>query len=364
MGNFLGVPMLIRGAAWGNLYLCEKAGGAPFSDADEEAIVVLAEWAAIAIDNARLFQASELRRTELERAVRRLEATTTIARALGGETSLERILELIVHRGRTLIGARGLVILLREADGLVVAACAGEVPPELRGSRLRADSDRMHGSLDALGVVTSDASLVPLVFHGESLGLLGVLGGRGEDDDEPLLQGFASSAAIAVATARRVEEERLREAMRAGEAERRRWARELHDATLQSLGGLRMLLSAARRTGDPEQLAATVDEAVDRIEDEIHALRALIRELRPAALDELGPAAAIEDLAARASDPDGLAVVADVRLGSERNSAELETALYRIVQEALTNAVRHANARHVEIDVAKAGSHNPRGHPR
>jgi signal transduction histidine kinase len=355
MRNFLGVPVLIRGSAWGNLYLCEKASGQPFSDADEEAIVVLAEWAAIAIENARLYQRSELRRVELERAVRRLEATTTIARALGGETDLERILELIVQRGRALIGARGLVILLRDADGLVVSACAGEVPPDVRGSRLSAERDRVRGSLDALGVAASDASLVPLVFRGQSLGVLGVLGGGGTGDDEALLQAFASIAATAVATARSVEEQRLRDAIHASEEERRRWARELHDDTLQALGGLRMVLAAARRGGDAGRLRGAVDEAVVRIEEQIHGLRGLIRELRPAALDELGPAAAIEDLAARASERDGITVTADVRLGAPRFPPELETALYRIVQEALANAVRHGNPRRVEIGVTQTG---------
>ena len=78
---------------------------ATFDAADEEAAVVLAEWAAIAIENARLYAATERRRDELERAVRRLEATTAIARAVGGETDLERVLELIVKRGRALVDA-------------------------------------------------------------------------------------------------------------------------------------------------------------------------------------------------------------------------------------------------------------------
>jgi signal transduction histidine kinase len=143
--------------------------------------------------------------------------------------------------------------------------------------------------------------------------------------------------------------------MRAAEEERRRWARELHDQTLQSLGGLRMLLAAARRDVDSQRLRAAVGEAVDRIEDEIHALRGLIRELRPAALDELGAAAAIEDLAARASERHGLAVTASVRLAAARCSPELETALYRIVQEALTNAVRHGDPHSIHIDVAQGG---------
>src|SRR5439155_9528849 len=110
METFLGVPILIRGEAWGNLYLTEKAGG-PFTQADEDAAVVLADWAAVAIQNARLYERVEGRREELERAVRGLEATTAIARAVGGETNLERVLELIVKRGRALVDASGLVIL-------------------------------------------------------------------------------------------------------------------------------------------------------------------------------------------------------------------------------------------------------------
>jgi GAF domain-containing protein len=136
MERFLGVPVVIRGQAWGNLYLTDRTDGEPFSEADEEAATVLAEWAAIAIENARLYEGVARRREELERAVRRLEASTTIARAVGGETDLSRVLELIVKRGRALVDAQGVLILLREGPGLVVAATAGEVPAGLRGSRL------------------------------------------------------------------------------------------------------------------------------------------------------------------------------------------------------------------------------------
>jgi GAF domain-containing protein len=79
MHTFLGVPVVIRGEPWGNLYLTEKAGG-PFDEADEAAIVILADWAALAVDNARLYEDAGRRRDEAERAVRRLEATTAIAR--------------------------------------------------------------------------------------------------------------------------------------------------------------------------------------------------------------------------------------------------------------------------------------------
>jgi GAF domain-containing protein len=74
MHSFLGVPILIRGQAWGNLYLTEKRDGGEFSDSDEDAAVILAEWAGTAIENARLYHSSEDRRRRLERAVQGLEA--------------------------------------------------------------------------------------------------------------------------------------------------------------------------------------------------------------------------------------------------------------------------------------------------
>ncbi len=340
MRTFLGVPIVVRGEAWGNLYLCDKADGGPFTADDEEAVAVLAEWAAIAVENARLYADSEKRRAELQAAVHRLEATTAIARAVGGETDLERILELIADRGRDLLDVRGIVILLREQGGLVVAVHAGEVPA---GVSCRQTVP------DALGLAAGGA-LVPLIFRGQSLGVLVVFGG-GHGDDEAVLQSFAASAATAVATARTVEEQRLRDAMRAAEAERRHWARELHDETLQGLGGLRMLLTAAARSSDPERVRQGVADAVQRLEEEIDGLRGLVRELRPAALDELGPAAAIEGLATRVSDRNDIQVSADVHLDAERYGPDVETAIYRIVQEAVNNAVRHSGAEHVRVTV-------------
>jgi signal transduction histidine kinase len=354
MDTFLGVPIIIRGEAWGNLYLTEKDGGEPFTEADEESATVLAEWAAIAIGNARLYEDVTARREEAERAVRRLEATTTIARAVGGETDLARVLELIVKRGRALIDAEGMLILLREGPGLVVAATAGVLPAGLEGATIASHS----ASLDELGLDPDSALTVPLVFRGHSLGLLAAHGRRGGGtlgrEDERLLLAFAASAATAVATARTVEEKRLRDVIQGAEEERRRWSRELHDDTLQGLGALRLVLSAGRRSGSPELLRDAVDEAVAQLDDEIEGLRSLIRELRPAALDELGPGPAIEDLATRTSVRHGVEVVTDVLLDPGRRHAPgVEIALYRIIQEALTNAVKHAGGERIAVEVAE-----------
>ena len=375
MGSFLGVPILIRGQAWGNLYLTEKDGGA-FTPGDEEAVVVLAEWAAIAIENARLYSGSERRRHELEQAVRRLEATREIARAIGGETDLGRVLAMIVERGRALVEARGMLILLRRGDGLEVAAGTGEIPATARLDR--PDRERVPGGArsgaavieaaaeprdwaEALGIPADSVLGVPLDFRGQSLGMLLAVGRSGaaerfDADDESLLLAFAASAATAVATARSVEEQRLRQSLAAADAERARWSRELHDETLQGLGALRMVLSTARRRGDQDSLTAAVEAALGQIDDEIEGLRGLIRELRPAALDELGPGPAIEDLAARVAARHGIEVITALDLDGRREDPEIETAVYRLIQEALTNAVKHAGAAEVRVTVARQGN--------
>jgi signal transduction histidine kinase len=380
MRSFLGVPIVIRGEAWGNLYLTEKDAG-DFDQDDEAAVVVLADWAAIAIENARLYRAVDSRREELERAVRGFEATATIARAVGGETDLDRILELIVKRGRALVEARDVLILLWESDALVVTAGAGDVAVDARSGvripssrwealladrRARRVSDieaQLHISPAELGVPGAETGLlVPLVYRGTALGVLAVfdrLTGDGEftADDEEVLKAFAASGATAVATAKTVEADRLRRSLEAAEAERRRWARELHDETLQGLGGLNVLLSSAARLEDPVAMREAVRGARDHVAQEIDNLRAIIAELRPAALDQLGLGPALTSLAQRTASVHGLDLRTDLALGDAdaRLPPELETTVYRLVQEALSNITKHAAATRVDISVREQG---------
>ncbi len=379
MRSFLGVPIQIRGEAWGNLYLTEKAGG-EFTERDEEAAMILADWASVAIVNARLYETSERRRDEAERAMRGLQATRDVAVAIGGEIALEHVLELIVKRGRALVGARSLLIMLRDGHELVVQASAGHVET-MRGARLpiaestsgqvleRGRSERISDVATRLrvapaqfGVVDSQtALLVPMLYRGEGLGVLAAFD-RGEEgsifseEDEQLMGAFAASAATAVALAQSVQSDRLRSSLAAADAERRRWARELHDETLQGLGGLRLLLSSARRGDDLERAQAAMGEAVEHIEREIANLRAIITELRPAALDELGLRTAIEALLDRhrelqAVEIDGRLELPGPSKGERRFSDDLETTVYRLVQEALTNVAKHTQATHVRVAV-------------
>jgi signal transduction histidine kinase len=383
MHTFLGVPIVIRGAVWGNLYLAEKEGVGEFSADDEEAAVILADLAATAIENARLYQVSERRRTELEQALRGLEATRDISIAVGAETGLDRVLELIVKRGRALVEARSVVIMLCDGPDLVVTASAGqaadvrghrvpisastsgEVLERRRPERIADVAARLRIAPAELGVPEAHTGLlVPMIARGEAVGVLAAFDradeGRFTDDDELLLTAFAASAANAVAMRRSVESDRLRSSIAAADAERTRWARELHDETLQGLGALRLLLSSARRSGELEQTALVVDEAIEQIEHEIENLHAIISDLRPASLDELGLRPALEALLDRRRQHAGLAVTMALDLPDSVNGRglppALESTIYRLVQESLTNVVKHARAHNARVAVTAATS--------
>ena len=376
MTSFLGVPILVRGQAWGNLYLTEKAGAAEFTEADEEAAIVLAEWAATAIENARLYESSERRRQEAESALLGLRAARDIAAAIAGAENLDHVLELIVKRGRALVDARAVLIMLREADELVVSASAGHTADAngrrvpLAGSttgqvlergqpeRITDVSSQLRITPDRLGVPDANtALLVPMIHRGARMGVLAAFD-RGQEgaafglDHEQLLRSFASSAANAVAIHRSVEADRLRSAITAADAERARWARELHDETLQSLGGLRVLLASALRR-DEEAREQAIRQAIEDIELETDNLRGIISDLRPALLDDLGLLPAIESLIERRRRT-GLDIVGEVSIADVDLPLDptLETTIYRTLQEALTNVVKHADASEVRVTVA------------
>ena len=318
MRSFLGVPIVIGGHAWGNLYLAEKRDGREFTAADERAATVLAQCAATAIDNSRAYGVSERRRAQLEQAVRGLEAAREIADAGGSATGLDEVLELTVTRARALVGARSVLIVLCERDELVVAARAGDHAGSvgerlsLPGSALSVVLERERsGRIAELGaelrIVAGElgagdahaALLVPICHAGKRLGVLAAFD-RGEnrgaftEADGELLRTLAASAANVLALRRSVAADRLRGAIAAAEAERRRWARELHDETLQRLASARVLLSSARRRGGAAATERAIRQAIDNVERQIENLQALIKHLRPAALDEHGLVAALQ----------------------------------------------------------------------
>lgn len=380
MEEFLGVPILIRAEPWGNLYLTDKAGG--FDGDDERAAVMLSEWAAVAVDNARQFEESERRRQELERANAALAVTSDPTRHLGGETDVHRVLELLAQRARSLVDARAVLIALADGPDIVLAAGAGEVDAAALGARMPVGRSPFAGVCAALvpqrvsdmplrrqwekalcGPSPPHAALVvPLVFKGRAIGGLLALDRIGKRtgraysaEQERLLSAFASAAATAVATAQVAADDRVREAIDAADAERARWSRALHDETLQELAALSIELAGALR-GDDARRREGLERASDHVRRQVKALRHLVTDLRPADLDDLGLAPALYALVERHREREVGSVELELDLpgvtdGGGRLAPELETSVYRLVQESLSNIAKHARTASVAVTV-------------
>jgi two-component system, NarL family, sensor histidine kinase DevS len=342
MHSFLGVPILLRGVAYGNLYLTEKETGEDFTAEDEELVTLLAAQAAVAVENARLYESATA-------WSRQLESLNEIGNALMGELELARLLRLIADRLRELIAARVVLIALPVRDGLRVEAVAGDEPridSIIDDPEVHQDATRQFGATTGL--------FVPLLARDEAIGVLIAHDKRGADPrfgdaDIRLAEQFAARAAIAVDLSRRVARDSLRRVVAGQELERERLARELHDETGQALTSILLGLKALEEAPDTEAMREAASELRGLVVETLRDVRRLAVELRPKALDDFGLVAALERLVQTFADATGIDIQLEAQLGSERLSEEIETTLYRIVQEALTNIVKHAQARSASI---------------
>ncbi len=199
---------------------------------------------------------------------------------------------------------------------------------------------------------------VPITIRGEPWGNLYLTEKAGGEefnrDDQEAAIVLAEWAAIAIGNARSIAADRLRFSMEAAEQERLQWARELHDETLQGLAAIRLILATARR-GGPGGLEGAVDRSLEQIDLEIASLRRLISDLRPDSLDQLGIEAALGGLAARVESRFQGVRVEVTCTPSEGERLELppQIAIYRVAQEAITNAIRHGGAGAINVELER-----------
>ncbi len=291
------------------------------------------------------------------------------------------LLRLMADRGLALLDASAVLVLIEERGDLRVAATSGEGSVRLRIVPVRGSAlgelylagkpvsiERPRGQeaawLHELGLEARAVLIEPLSMEAYGGGMVIALrrDGSFREPDRQALRGFASSVAQRLAAERSVEIERLRYGMEARERERTRWAREIHDESIQGIGALRLQLANARDLENAQALSTAVDAVLEGLGTEIDGLRHLITELRPAALDDLGLAAALEALARRAQAIEGLEVKTEIVLGgasgdsadgARRLDPELESTIYRVIQEALTNVSRHAQATRADVSVVE-----------
>jgi signal transduction histidine kinase len=396
MRSFLGVPVMAGDDVFGNLYLTDKAGG-DFTGEDERLIVTLAAHASVSVQNARLYEQARDRARELEEAVRELSSIHDIADAVLAGDPREDTLRLVAERAQAALGCSQVYIAVpgASANTLTVVAAAGaganrlvgiEVPAvsskigtAIRARRsvivddLASDPDAHQPTVTMLGIRSQ--VIVPLVHRSQVLGAI-TAGDEREGRvltaaDRRILETYATRAVLAIVIARVLSAERerleaegrlraseLREAGRretlrrvvdAQEHERRRIARELHDETGQALTSVLLGLRLIEEVSPDVRTA--VSELRETITAAIQELRALAVELRPKALDDFGLGAAIERLADTYSRRTGIAIDVHVASLGDRLPEDVETALYRIVQESLTNVAKHAGAATASVTV-------------
>jgi signal transduction histidine kinase len=365
MTTFLGVPIALRGQAFGNLYLTDKAGG-PFTEEDEQIAMTLAAQAAVAVDNVRRYE-NERRRAD------EIASVTEVARAVLTTLDLDTLLPLVARRARHLTGAETVGVAVRDGDQLVFRYAHGVDALGLEGSRgpvaMEGLAATLRGSLGAPAV-----EACALEVGGETAGALVAVGWQPFDEAaRRLLVAFSSQVAVALANARRVASEReqlhetarretaaaaegaavegLRRAVEAQEAERARVARELHDESGQLLTALALHLRALEDDVGPGDLRERIAEMRRSLAAASSSLRELAIRLRPSAVEEQGLEDAIEEQAARLRRT-GIQVDVELRGLGPDLSGDIQTVLFRVVQESLTNVARHSGAERASVVVS------------
>lgn len=367
MKSFLGVPVTHRDDVFGNLYLTEKQFGDEFTEEDERIALTLAAQAGVAIANARRYENEKRRLHEMK-------SVQEVARAILATLDLDELLPLIVRRARHLTAADTVGVALGGGEGLKFRFAHGVDALALETIVAPSDPHDLPVRLaEALGV--DEVEVEPLEVGGDTVGVLAAVTRSPMDSTaRRLLSLFASQAAIAVANAEAYAAERarlresariqaaearaaaaaegLRKTIEAQEAERARVARELHDEAGQSLTALALKLRLLEDHLDEagRDRLADLRQMVNGISS---SLRTLATDLRPSGLREHGLASAIERQAAKLREATGMTVDVAVDGLPDDLPGEMQIALFRVVQEALTNVARHSGASQVSVVVSR-----------
>jgi signal transduction histidine kinase len=369
MRAFLGVPITIRGKVFGSLYLTHDEPGRVFSESDEVAARALAFAAAVAIDNAQLF---ERERT----SVKWMEASREITAALLSTAEPHRRpLQLIAERACALTDAEQAIVLvpidtdlpIDEIDALIVSAAVGLNASEVIGQRIPVDGSTSGGVFrsgeplitEALSypiqaftdVGQRSAIVMPLRANNEVAGVIAVARGADEPpfDDSylDLVSDFATHAAIALMLASGREHARLLTIV----AERERIAHDLHDHVIQRLFAAGMDLQATvARVRSPE-VADRLNRTLDDLQTIIEEIRTTIFQLKSPLGDDGGFRNRIQRVVADLTENRDIVTTVRMHGPTTAVGGELAEHAEAVTSEAVSNALRHSGASRLTVEV-------------
>lgn len=364
MRSFLGVPVRVRDAVFGHLYLTEKTGDREFTAADEVVVEALAAAAGIAVQNADLFEQTRLRQ-------RWLEATGEIRAELLAGVGDEDALRLVAQRTLELTRSSTTVIVLGPAvDGSFTVGARCGMDETALGDRIAADHPLLREVVEGRVALLRDSVAellidetfrarfgpvvaVPLQSQDSVMGVLVAL--RGVDEppfqstEVPLLTSFAEQATLAVEMGKKNRAQRQRDVF----ADRDRIARDLHDHVIQRLFATGLGLQSTLRRSDDPDLRRRIQNAVEDLDTTVREIRTAIFDLHTVGGEETGGLRrTLLDTAATAAAGSG--VTPSVRMAGPVDTvvpAEVGVHAVAVVREAVSNAVRHGGASAVTLTV-------------
>ncbi len=367
MTSFLGVPVLVRGKVFGNLYLTERIDGGEFTADDEELVAALAATAGVAIENARLYEQSQRRQDWLQ-------ASAKITRQLLSAEG-EEPLQLIAREARQIADADVVTVVLptESRERMMVEVAAGRAADELTGMSypiehtltglalssghpvLVGDADDSdHDSHLSEVLPVGPVMVLPLVGTVDTRGALVIARLRGrnrfDDADLDMATTFANHAAVALELADGRENQQRMILLE----DRDRIARDLHDHVIQRLfaAGLAVESVAARPGSDETSLR--LRRVVTELDETIRQIRTSIFQLRGPMTAEVGTTrsavlSVVSELEPVLGFEPRVTFAGPVDLAAPDASVD---DLIAALREALTNVARHAKARCVDVAVA------------
>src|SRR5690625_1106159 len=394
MRTFLGVAVRVRDIVFGHVYLANKTVPGksgepetiPFTDSDTAIITALAAAAAVAIENAELYE----NRTQRVRWIAAGQEITT--RLLEGADE-EDVLETIVSKAREVAHADAVALVLPSiGDEWMLEIADGEGTADLIGTVMPAEGRSMRVLESGHGMVVDSLSrtrvlrvpalrrygpalYAPMITSGRSIGVLIMFRNVGEKEfvelDLTTAESFAGQAALALVLA----EARQAQDLAALFDERERIARDLHDLAIQQLFATGMQLETIRRRAgrgvQPTELEEVVEQALDSVDSTVRQIRSIVHSLRDpdadvgiverlrreASLARTGLGFApslVMEVRGRVIDSDD-ELPGDADLAEEIVGPEASDDVVAVVREGLANAARHAQAASVQVNVAIGG---------
>ncbi|NJN92727.1 MAG: GAF domain-containing sensor histidine kinase [Anaerolineales bacterium] len=389
--SWLGVPILnpavANDSAQGVIVTWSYQPNA-FTDHDLWLLSAIATQAAIAVRNAHLFESSQRRAAEMV-------LLNDVARTLSSTLQLDEVLTRIMEQVETLLNVEaGSLLLTDQTTGeLVFQIALGDKAAEVKPFRIpkgqgiagevaltgtplmiaNVDQDKRHfKKLDqTTNFLTRNILCVPLVLYDQIIGVLEVMNkqeGNFTQTDLDLLSSIASYAAIAIQNAR-LHENVLAERDKVVEAEeeaRKKLARDLHDGPTQLVAGIKMSLDFSRKAleKEPSLLPKELNYMLELADRATYQMRTMLFELRPLVLETQGLGAALQVfIDRRQKDITGeiprltLKVETDNPSGDiSRQDGKVEAAIFAIVQETVNNAIKHAQAQNIIVQLTETAT--------